>query len=90
MTTQTAPMLLEVVDAETMLVKVKLSYSRLKGLKKGEPATVVFGNKKHKGEIQSIGLEPINKSKDQYLVSVAFNTKGKRLRAGQKVKVNLN
>jgi len=89
-TTQTAPMLLEVVDAETMLAKVKLSYSRLKGLKKGEPATVALGNKKHKGVIQSIGLEPTNKSKDQYLVSVAFNTQGKRLRAGQKVQVNLN
>ena len=89
-TTQTAPMLLEVVDAETMLAKVKLSFSRLKGLIKGESATVALGNKKLKGVIQSIGLEPANKSKDQYLVSVAFNSKGKRLRAGQKVTVNLN
>ena len=86
-TTQTAPMLLEIVDANTMIAKVKASYSRLNKLEKGKQATVVFGNKKLKGVIQSIGIEPINKSKDQYWVSVAFNTNGKRFRAGQKVKV---
>ena len=88
-TTQTAPMLLEVVDADTMLAKVKLSFSRVKGLKKGKPATVAFGKNRVKAAIQSIGIEPVNKNKDQYLVSVAFNTDGRRFYAGQKVKVNI-
>jgi len=88
-TTQNATMLLEIVDANTMIAKVKASYSRLKRLAKGMPATVFVSNKPIKGAIQSIGIEPLNKSQDQYLLSVAFNTQGKHFRAGQKVKVNI-
>jgi len=88
-TTQNAPMMLEIVDANTMIAKVKASFSRTKRLTKGMQATLVFDNKSIKGAIQSVGIEPVNKGQDQYRVSIAFNTHGKRFRAGQKVKVDI-
>ena len=86
---QQASTLVELVDALSMLAQGAVSFGKSQKIEKGQAASVYFGKTRYKAVVQSVGIEPLKNTTDQYRVTVTFATNGKKFRAGEKVKVSI-
>ncbi|MCG6970436.1 MAG: efflux RND transporter periplasmic adaptor subunit [Gammaproteobacteria bacterium] len=84
---ETAPVLIEVAEADVMVAGFQVSGGQLGKFKMGEKATVAVGGNQYKGEVSAVGFEPVAKSGNRYLINVRFDTKSRLLRAGRSAKV---
>jgi multidrug efflux system membrane fusion protein len=84
---ETAPVLIEVAEADVMIAEIQVSGGQLGRFKMGEKATVVVGGNQYVGKVSSVGFEPLSKKGNRYLVNVRFGTKGRLLRSGRSAKV---
>jgi multidrug efflux system membrane fusion protein len=87
--TDTAPLLLEVADADVMVAAFQVTGGQLSSFKMGKKATVAVGGNQYAGEVSAVGFEPVSKSGNRYLINVRFDTKGRLLRAGRSAKVTI-
>jgi RND family efflux transporter MFP subunit len=84
---ETAPLLIEVADADVMIAEFQVSGGQLGKFKMGGKATVVVGGNRYGGKVSAVGFEPLSKSSNRYLINVRFGTKDRLLRAGRSAKV---
>ena len=85
----TPPVLVIVAEAQRMLARFYSSADKVNDLVVNQGVKIDVLGQVYQGKIFSIALEPDKIKTGHYAVDVIFDTKGKVLRAGQKVKVEL-
>lgn len=88
--TDQAPVALVIAAANEYVARAVVDADRVGELKLGTPARVTAGGKQFEGVVRAVGLEPVADAdgKARYAVSVAFDSKGVRLVAGQKGEID--
>jgi RND family efflux transporter MFP subunit len=84
--TDQAPVALVVAAANEYVARALVDSDHVEKLKPGMPARIMAGGRQFDGVVRAVGLEPVAGADGtpRYAVSVAFDSKGARLFAGQK------
>jgi multidrug efflux system membrane fusion protein len=87
---QSTPLMV-LVDQRRMLAKATIDDDQLGSVEIGKKIGVVAGGREYRGDVVVVGFEPVavKDDKPRYEITVAFEPRDAKLRAGQKAKIKL-
>lgn len=86
---QDVTILFELADVSRMVAQLLVSTQGIKSFALGQSANVIIGQKRYRGKIEYLGMEPVVGITLVYPVRVVFETNGRSFRDGQLAKVTL-